>query len=94
MRCGSGLLDKNLPPMQQMPSSLTNSFTENTLQYAEMNYPLFSFSRGKCLQHETNEMSDSLYKPLQKQLQQINNEIAQPSSLNDDDSETEEFVLL
>lgn len=94
MRCASGTWDKQLPPLQQMPSSLTNSFSETSSQYAEMNYPLFSFSRGRCLQHETNEMSDSLYKPLQKQLQQINNELGPPPTVYDDDSETEEFVLL
>lgn len=97
MRCASGTLEKSLPTtQQQMPSSLTNSFTEtsSSTQYAEMNYPLFSFSRGRCLQHETlNEMSDSLYKPLQRQLQQINNDSLTQAS-NDDDSETEEFVLL
>ncbi|XP_075146824.1 autophagy-related 4b [Haematobia irritans] len=99
MRCASGSLEKQIPPSQQMPSSLTNSFTEystsTSTQYAEMNYPLFSFSRGRCLQYETNEMSDSLYKPLQKQLQQINNDTNHSSPLTmDDDSETEEFVLL
>ncbi|XP_013118471.1 cysteine protease ATG4D isoform X2 [Stomoxys calcitrans] len=103
MRCASGSLEKQIPPSQQMPSSLTNSFTESSTtsssQYAEMNYPLFSFSRGRCLQHETNEMSDSLYKPLQKQLQLINNDISSQHSSSspltiDDDSETEEFVLL
>ncbi|KAM7364614.1 autophagy-related 4b isoform 1-T1 [Cochliomyia hominivorax] len=99
MRCASGSLEKQqhlVNTQQQMPSSLTNSFTEtsSSSQYAEMNYPLFSFSRGRCLQHEShNEMSDSLYKPLQRQLQQINNETMTPAS-NDDDSETEEFVLL
>lgn len=97
MRCASGSLEKQLPVnthQQQMPSSLTNSFTETSSQYAEMNYPLFSFSRGRCLQHETqNEMSDSLYKPLQRQLQQINIDSLTAAS-NDDDSETEEFVLL
>ncbi|XP_005185864.2 cysteine protease ATG4D [Musca domestica] len=100
MRCASGSLEKQLPQQQQqqqqMPSSLTNSFTETSNQYAEMNYPLFSFSRGRCLQHETNlnEMSDSLYKPLQKQLQQFNQDNGQHSMPIDDDSETEEFVLL
>ncbi|XP_061387124.1 cysteine protease ATG4D [Musca vetustissima] len=99
MRCASGSLEKQLPQphqqqqQQQMPSSLTNSFTETSNQYAEMNYPLFSFSRGRCLQHETiNEMSDSLYKPLQKQLLQINQDVG--GGPIDDDSETEEFVLL
>lgn len=91
MRCASASLEKQHP---MLPSSLTNSFTENSsAQYAEMNYPLFSFSRGRCLQHENeNEMSDSLYKPLQKQLHQINNDCL--TQANDDDSETEEFVLL
>lgn len=100
MRCASGSLEKQQnssnAPQQQMPSSLTNSFTDtSSSQYAEMNYPLFSFSRGRCLQHEGyNEMSDSLYKPLQRQLQQINNDQAITPANNDDDSETEEFVLL
>ncbi|XP_073818424.1 autophagy-related 4b [Musca autumnalis] len=101
MRCASGSLEKQLPQpqqqQQQMPSSLTNSFTETSNQYAEMNYPLFSFSRGRCLQHETtaiNEMSDSLYKPIQRQLQQDINASGPQSMPIDDDSETEEFVLL
>lgn len=98
MRCASGSLEKQLTSSQQMPSSLTNSFTESSSsQYAEMNYPLFTFSRGRCLtgHDDTNEMSDSLYKPLQKQLQQINSlGVPQNSTALDDDSETEEFVLL
>lgn len=101
MRCASGSLEKQQTASnvthQQMPSSLTNSFTDTSTssQYAEMNYPLFSFSRGRCLQHEShNEMSDSLYKPLQRQLQQISNDQNITTASNDDDSETEEFVLL
>lgn len=99
MRCASVSLEKQLnngaQQQQQLPSSMTNSFTETSAQqYAEINYPLFSFSRGRCLQHENlNEMSDSLYKPLQKQLLQINNDTLVQTN-NDDDSETEEFVLL
>lgn len=68
----------------------------------ETNYPLFTFSRGRCMDHERDEMSDSLYKPLIKQVAALAQELgAQLSSSaqhvddNDqDDSESEEFVLL
>uniref|UniRef100_A0A1A9ZZ01 Cysteine protease n=1 Tax=Glossina pallidipes TaxID=7398 RepID=A0A1A9ZZ01_GLOPL len=106
MRCASGTIDKILPPSQQMSNNIASSFTEasnTSMQYAEMNYPLFSFSRGRCLQHEINVMNDSLYRPLQKPLQEIKAEMddtvlanmtTMQAATNDDDSETEEFVLL
>ncbi|XP_037949291.1 cysteine protease ATG4D [Teleopsis dalmanni] len=92
MRCASGTIDKIIPPAQQLPCMAT-SYDGSTAatQFAEMNYPLFSFSRGRCLDHETDEMSDSLYKPVQEQMAQV----CQDKYLTDDeDGETEEFVLL
>lgn len=66
-----------------------------------MNYPLFSFSRGRCMDHERDEMSDSLYKPLIKQVaslaQELGAQLAPPQHGDEhdqDDSESEEFVLL
>lgn len=67
-----------------------------------MNYPLFTFSRGRCLDHARDEMSDSLYKPLIRQVAALTQELedgaasAQLHSYENDpdDSESEEFVLL
>lgn len=66
-----------------------------------MNYPLFTFSRGRCLDHARDEMSDSLYKPLISQVAALAQELEgiAPQQLHGyehdpDDSESEEFVLL
>ncbi|KAH8310237.1 hypothetical protein KR044_000157 [Drosophila immigrans] len=100
MRCASGAtMDKaNLPPAPQ------NQQQQQPVQQAdciEMNYPLFTFSRGRCMDHARDEMSDSLYKPLIRQVAALTQEL-EGSTLpplnsyehDPDDSESEEFVLL
>jgi len=94
-----------------MPSSSQTSYTTNTdgSNNQEMNYPLFTFSRGRCTQNDRDEMSDSLYKPLQQQLkemeqmqqqylnpqkQKLNNIMSSSNPFDEEDDETEEFVLL
>lgn len=96
MRCASGAaMEKTFVPHQQQASQQSD--------YTEMNYPLFSFSRGRCMDHARDEMSDSLYKPLIKQLETLAQELKmegaslpQLNSFDHDpeDSESEEFVLL
>ncbi|ALC47492.1 CG6194 [Drosophila busckii] len=95
MRCASGAtMDKSTVP-QQTPAQ------QQSTDHTEMNYPLFSFSRGRCLDHARNEMSDSLYKPLITQVATLSQELEGQAlpQLNRyepdaDDSESEEFVLL
>lgn len=88
-------MEKTSVPQQQQASQQPD--------YIEMNYPLFTFSRGRCMDHARDEMSDSLYKPLIRQLatlaQELEMEGASLPQLNSldhdpDDSESEEFVLL
>ncbi|XP_030564142.1 cysteine protease ATG4D isoform X1 [Drosophila novamexicana] len=95
MRCASGAtLDKTASQSQQQQLPQTEQI--------EMNYPLFTFSRGRCLDHARDEMSDSLYKPLIRQVAALTQELedgaasAQLHSYENDpdDSESEEFVLL
>ncbi|XP_030370494.1 cysteine protease ATG4C [Scaptodrosophila lebanonensis] len=87
MRCASGATLDRQPQSQQLQS-----------ESMEMNYPLFSFSRGRCQDHARDEMSDSLYKPLIRQVAHLTQELnAQQQSSYDndlDDSDSEEFVLL
>ncbi|XP_036324689.1 cysteine protease ATG4C [Rhagoletis pomonella] len=94
MRCASGTIDK-------IGSSSNNSGPIEGAQYAEMNYPLFTFSRGQCPHQEWDSINDSLYKPLQQQVTQMkqeldihSNSVTYVSAHDDDDEETEEFVLL
>ncbi|XP_017067790.2 cysteine protease ATG4D isoform X1 [Drosophila eugracilis] len=97
MRCASGAtVDKATGSHQVTPQS-----THQQADQIEMNYPLFTFSRGRCLDHERDEMSDSLYKPLIKQVaaltQELGAQLSPPQHGDDndqDDSESEEFVLL
>ncbi|XP_017009238.3 LOW QUALITY PROTEIN: cysteine protease ATG4D [Drosophila takahashii] len=98
MRCASGAtVDKAAGGHQVTPQS-----SHQQAEPVEMNYPLFSFSRGRCLDHERDEMSDSLYKPLIKQVaalaQELGSQLSPPQPHGDDndqdDSESEEFVLL
>ncbi|KAH8383128.1 hypothetical protein KR009_007037 [Drosophila setifemur] len=94
MRCASGAAMDKMTGSQQGPCPSGQQQAEQL----DMNYPLFSFSRGRCLDHERDEMSDSLYKPLIKQVASLAQDLgAQLSNDNDpdpDDSESEEFVLL
>ncbi|KAH8306322.1 hypothetical protein KR018_007518 [Drosophila ironensis] len=98
MRCASGAaVDRTGGSGPAAPQTSSQQQSEQL----EMNYPLFSFSRGRCLDHERDEMSDSLYKPLIKQVAALAQEqgvqllAPQPFDDNDqDDSESEEFVLL
>lgn len=95
MRCASGAaMEKPSVPQQQQAQQS---------ECIEMNYPLFTFSRGRCMDHARDEMSDSLYKPLIRQLATLAQELEmegaslpQLSSFDHDpdDSESEEFVLL
>ncbi|EDW80904.2 uncharacterized protein Dwil_GK11310 [Drosophila willistoni] len=95
MRCASGAaagVQQTLLQQQQHPQQPESN---------EMTYPLFSFSRGRCLDHARDEMSDSLYKPLIRQVASLAQELgaqANPSlhscDQDQDDSESEEFVLL
>lgn len=86
MRSASGTIDKTLPPSQQTPSTDNGS--------AEINYPLFTFSRGRCMDYEKDfETNDeSPYKPLQRQLTDLRQDLG--CTYDDEDDETEEFVLL
>ncbi|KAH8407000.1 hypothetical protein KR222_003736 [Zaprionus bogoriensis] len=96
MRCASGAVMEKLSVSQQQPPQQSD--------FMELNYPLFTFSRGRCLDHARDEMSDSLYKPLIRQLATLAQELeleggASVPQLNSfehdpDDSESEEFVLL
>ncbi|KAL7744364.1 hypothetical protein ACLKA6_001753 [Drosophila palustris] len=95
MRCASGAtMDKpSVPQTQQQQQPQADCM--------EMNYPLFTFSRGRCMDHARDEMSDSLYKPLIRQVAALTQELDGSSvpQLNSydhdpDDSESEEFVLL
>lgn len=97
MRCASGATVDKTAGSQQVPLQSLQQQSEQR----DMNYPLFSFSRGRCLDHERDEMSDSLYKPLIKQVAHLAQEqgayLMPPQALDDndqDDSESEEFVLL
>ncbi|KAH8313707.1 hypothetical protein KR067_010589 [Drosophila pandora] len=97
MRCASGATVDKMAGSQQVPPQSLQQQSEQM----DMNYPLFSFSRGRCLDHERDEMSDSLYKPLIKQVANLAQEqglqLMPPQALDDteqDDSESEEFVLL
>ncbi|EDV91012.1 cysteine protease ATG4C isoform X2 [Drosophila grimshawi] len=94
-RCASGAT------MDKSTSSSSSSHPQQQTDYMEMNYPLFTFSRGRCLDHARDEMSDSLYKPLIKQVATLTEELeaaALPQlhshEPDPDDSESEEFVLL
>ncbi|XP_018797159.1 PREDICTED: cysteine protease ATG4D isoform X1 [Bactrocera latifrons] len=94
MRCTTGLMDK------LTSSSHTGGHGEGA-QYSEINYPLFTFSRGQCPEEEWYTINDSPYKPLQQQVTQMKQEFdLQTNSMSyinapdDDDEETEEFVLL
>ncbi|XP_001357920.5 cysteine protease ATG4D isoform X1 [Drosophila pseudoobscura] len=100
MRCASGAtVDKMTGSQHQQQQA-----SQQTEQPMEMNYPLFSFSRGRCMDHERDEMSDSLYKPLIKQVAALTQELNAGAQLlpphhghfdqDQDDSESEEFVLL
>lgn len=99
MRCASGVTqDKSTAPTSQFPSQ---SQHPPQAELPEMNYPLFTFSRGRCLDHARDEMSDSLYKPLIRQVAALTQELegTAPQQLHSyehdpDDSESEEFVLL
>ncbi|XP_062126009.1 LOW QUALITY PROTEIN: cysteine protease ATG4D [Drosophila sulfurigaster albostrigata] len=106
MRCASGAtMDKtNLPQwqhQQQQQQQLQQQQQPQQADCIEMNYPLFTFSRGRCMDHARDEMSDSLYKPLIKQVATLTQEL-EGSTLpplnsyehDPDDSESEEFVLL
>lgn len=94
MRCASGAtMDKAPVPQSQIQQSQADCM--------EINYPLFTFSRGRCMDHARDEMSDSLYKPLIGQVATFSQELDDSSlpQLNSydhdpDDSESEEFVLL
>ncbi|KAH8265454.1 hypothetical protein KR038_008236 [Drosophila bunnanda] len=95
MRCASGAT-------AGMPQVAPQAAPQQQPEQMETNYPLFSFSRGRCMDYERDEMSDSLYKPLIKQVAALAQELgaqlspsAQHGDDNDqDDSESEEFVLL
>ncbi|XP_055923800.1 cysteine protease ATG4D [Eupeodes corollae] len=65
-------------------------------QCPEMNYPLFTFSRGSYVDQEKDEPHESVYKPLQRQLAQLQHELcgSREHAADDDDGETEEFVIL
>ncbi|TDG51381.1 hypothetical protein AWZ03_002176 [Drosophila navojoa] len=99
MRCASGVTqDKSTAPAAQSQSSAQHP---PQVDPPEMNYPLFTFSRGRCLDHARDEMSDSLYKPLISQVAALTQELEgiAPQQLHGyeqdpDDSESEEFVLL
>ncbi|XP_054731230.1 cysteine protease ATG4D isoform X1 [Anastrepha obliqua] len=93
MRCASGTV-------QPINSSNTSGQSEGA-QCVEINYPLFTFSRGQCLDEEWDSIDESLYKPLQRQVTQMkqeldlqSNSVTYVSAHDDDDEETEEFVLL
>ncbi|XP_067616670.1 cysteine protease ATG4C isoform X1 [Eurosta solidaginis] len=95
MRCTSSTMDK-------FANTSNNSGQGENAQNAEVSYPLFTFSRGQCLEQEWDSINESLYKPLQRQVIQMkqeldlyNNSVTQSANANeDDDEETEEFVLL
>lgn len=65
-------------------------------QCPEMNYPMFTFSRGSYVDQEKDEPHESVYKPLQRQLAQLQHELCgnREHLAEDDDGETEEFVIL
>lgn len=94
MRCTSGAMDK------LTSASNTGGHSEGA-QYSDMNYPLFTFSRGQCPEEEWYSINDTPYKSLQQQVTQMKqefdlqrNSITYVNAQEDDDEETEEFVLL
>ncbi|XP_055373826.1 cysteine protease ATG4C [Condylostylus longicornis] len=73
----------NIERLQTDENSIPNSI--------DVNYPIFSFSKGKSCEQEKNSPPESVYKPLQEQLAQLRLELCTD---DDDNDETEEFVIL
>ncbi|CAD6993213.1 cysteine protease ATG4D [Ceratitis capitata] len=94
MRCASGTMDK-------FSTTSCSGGQNEGAPYVEMNYPLFTFSRGQCPEEEWDSINDSFYKPMQQQITQMKHEldlqnysVANVNTQEDEEEETEEFVLL
>lgn len=80
------------PVRNLQPTDRPASGSPLSQQSQELNYPMFVFSRGRNTDTHTDEIAESVYKPLHQQLAQIRQQVY--NNDDDDEDESEEFVIL